>query len=107
MNQNIIRYNKLVDSMLQQRFPDTWFASVYSFVDNQGLLSSKLTRGSDSIHLGPRGVAKFVSHIKSCVFTREASDRKVSGVKVSARGMNDPINPSQESTSTVVGPSDP
>ena len=109
MNKNIIRYNQLVDSMLKQFFPDMWFASVYSFVDNQGLLASRLTRNGDSIHLGPRGIAKFVSHLKYCVFTRETSERKLSRSRnVKARSVSPILNPSQESTSsTVVGPPDP
>ena len=107
MNRNIIRYNQQVNSMIQQYFPDTWFASVYSFCDNQGLLSYKLTRNGDAIHLGPRGIAKFVSHIKYCVFSREANERKFSTRKLYATSMRDHVNhvnPSQESSSsTVVG----
>ena len=99
MNQNIMTFNNLVESMLQQYLPNTWFASVSSFLDNQGLLSTKLTRGNDTIHLGPRGIAKFVSHIKYCVFTRETRERKDS-----VRDLIGPTyNSSQESTSTVVG----
>ena len=119
MNKNIIRYNRLVNSMLQQYFPCMWFASVFSFCDNQGLLSYKLTRDGDTIHLGPRGIAKFVSHIKHCVFIREASERKFSNTFSNKRASSSKktnhvrstspvLNPSQESSSsTVVGTDNP
>lgn len=47
MNRNITTYNNLVDTMLHRLFPDVWFRGIYSFLDNRGLLSSKLTRGDD------------------------------------------------------------
>ena len=75
MNGNIMMYNEIVDSMLRKYFPDIWFKDVYSFLDSQDLLSTKFTRANDKIHLGPRGIAKFVSHIKLCVFSREASNK--------------------------------
>ncbi len=57
--------------MLIQCFPDVWFKGVYSFLDSNDLLSTMFTRTNDKIHLGPRGIAKLVTHIKSCVYTRE------------------------------------
>ena len=71
MNNNIRKYNELVDHMLFSCFPDVWYQGIYSFLDDQSLLSAKLTRTGDKIHLGPRGVAKLVSYIKACVFKRE------------------------------------
>ena len=94
MNHNIMLYNDCVDKMLSRYFPDVWFQGIHSFLDNEGLLSSRLTRGSDKIHLGPRGIAKLVSHIKSCVYSREISDLK--------RDANQSTVPSQESAPDVM-----
>ena len=77
MNANIVTFNRIVDSMLLMCFPDVWFEGVSSFLDSDGLLSSKMTRGSDKIHLGPRGIAKFVSHVKRCIFQREVKSRSM------------------------------
>ena len=68
MNHNIKLFNELVDQMLFDNFPDVWFKGIYNFLDNKGLLSIKLTRQNDEIHLSDRGIAKLVTYIKSCVF---------------------------------------
>ena len=70
MNDNIRFYNNLVDKMLEDCFPEIWFSSVRSFLDSQGLLSVKLSRNGDKIHLGSRGIALYVSLMKLCVFKR-------------------------------------
>ena len=59
--------------MLFDNFPDVWFEGIYNFLDNKGLLSIKLTRQNDEIHLNDRGIAKLVTYMKSCVFWREKS----------------------------------
>ena len=74
MNHNIGLYNELVDQMLFDNFPDVWFEGIYNFLDNKGLLSIKLTRQNDEIHLNDRGIAKLVTYMKSCVFWREKSE---------------------------------
>ena len=87
--------------MSTEYFSDVWFQSVCSFSDNQELLSTRLTRGSEEIHLGPRGIAKFVSYMKSCILSREVSkfcDRKGSV----NRSVNKPRN-SQESAPFSIG----
>ena len=71
MNENIGKYNELVDHMLYTYFPDIWYEGIYSFLDNNGLLSKNLARGEDKIHLGSKGIAKLVRYIKTCVFQRE------------------------------------
>ena len=71
MNRHIMKFNDLVDVMLLRFFPDICFKDISSFLDNQGLLSTKLTRPGDKIHLNSRGIAKFVSHIKSCIYSKE------------------------------------
>ena len=43
---------------------------VSSFLDSSGLLASSFTRNGDSIHLGPRGISKFVSIIKLEIFRK-------------------------------------
>ena len=72
MNHNIALYNELVDRMLFENFPDVWYQGIYSFLDNQGLLSIKLTRENDKIHLNDRGIARLVTYMKTCVFKRES-----------------------------------
>ena len=76
MNSNIRLYNELVDHMLFTNFPDIWFQGIYNFVDAEGLLSHRLTRTNDKIHLSPRGVAKLVTYIKTWVFKREKFDNR-------------------------------
>jgi hypothetical protein len=71
MNLNITRYNQLVSEMLDLNFTDIWFQGIYSFVDNRGLLHSRLTRENDQIHLSSQGIAKLVTYMKICVFSRE------------------------------------
>ena len=71
MNLNISMYNQFVAEMLESNFPDIWFQGIYSFVDNKGLLHYRLTRENDQIHLSSRGIAKLVTYMKICVFTRE------------------------------------
>ena len=68
MNRNIIKYNQLVGKMLAKMFPCISFKGVYSFLDNHGLLNSRLTRNNDNIHLGPRGISLYVSLMKRHVF---------------------------------------
>ena len=74
MNCNITKYNALVDDMLHMNFPDVRYQGIYSFLDNQGLLSSKFVRPNDTIHLGSKGIAKLVSYMKVCIFNREKYD---------------------------------
>ncbi len=71
MNYNIERYNKLVDDMLVSCFHDIWYEGIYNFLDAHNMLSSTLTRSNDKIHLGPKGIARFVTYMKRCVFRRE------------------------------------
>ena len=74
MNINITLYNRLVDRMLSLNFPGIWFQGIYSFVDNNGLLSSRLVRQNDKVHLGPKGIAKLMTYMKTCVFRREKQE---------------------------------
>ena len=71
MNLNIELYNELVDQMLMVNFPEVWFEGIYSFLDHQDMLSAKLTRENDKIHLNGKGIAKLVTYMKMCVFNRE------------------------------------
>ena len=57
--------------MLMVNFPDIWFEGIYSFLDHQDMLSAKLTRENDKIHLNEKGIAKLVTYMKVCVFNRE------------------------------------
>ncbi len=70
MNKNIMLYNELVDNMLHSCFPNIWYQGIYSFLDDNGLLSIKLARQGDKIHLGSRGIARLDTYIKTCVFRR-------------------------------------
>ncbi len=67
MNHNVKKYNELVDDMLVSCFPNVWYEGIYSFLDGHNMLSTKLTKSNDKIHLGPRGIAQFVTYMKVCV----------------------------------------
>ena len=78
MNRNIVLYNNLVDNMLLQSFAMIGCPGLYHFLDNKKLLSVDLTRdGNDNIHLGDKGMAKFVSCMKFWIFERERRDSRV------------------------------
>ena len=79
MNNNIMQYNNIVGSMLNRLFKDVSFPSVHHMLDNHGLLAMNLTRGGDAIHLGTRGVAKFVSLIKCSVYESEIKEKRMRG----------------------------
>ena len=75
MNKNVMLFNSLTDQMLGRCFgPDIWFPGIYNFLDGNDMLSARLSRGSDPIHLGPKGIAKYVTMLKHCVFKREKYD---------------------------------
>ena len=76
MNQYIVRFNRLCDEMLAHCFRDIWYPGVWQFVDNNGLLSIKLTRGGDDIHLNEKGIALLVRKLKLWIFEREVCERR-------------------------------
>ncbi len=78
MNGNIGNFNRLLDKMLLHCFSDICFPGAYNFLDNKGLLSARLARDSDEIHLGPKGISQFVRCMKLWIFEREASEKRVS-----------------------------
>ncbi len=57
-------------------FPDAGFPSVHDFLDSKDMLSIKYSRDNDPIHLGGKGVAKFVSIMKCRVYERECMNRR-------------------------------
>ena len=76
MNKNIIMFNRLVYDMLESSLEQSvWQIGVYHFVDNKGLLAMNLTRNGDEIHLGNRGLSKFVSCVKHWVYVRAKLER--------------------------------
>ena len=94
MNRNIMMYNQLVAKMLAKNFPSISFRGVYSFLDNHGLLKSKLTRNNDTIHLGPRGISLYVSLMKLHVFqTMKIGqfNRPKTGVSILNRSSGGPL----------------
>ena len=65
--------------------------SVASFLDSTGLLSLSLARNnSDKVHLGKRGISKYVSVVKNSIFDmiKQGDQRKVS--KTSRSGPKKP-----------------
>ena len=94
MNRNIMTYNQLVGKMLAKVFPSISFNGVYGFLDNHGLLNSRLTRSNDKIHLGPRGISLYVSQMKRHVFqtlkTGQLS-RTTTGVSTTDRSPEDHV----------------
>ena len=92
MNRNIMMYNNLAAKMLAKSFPSISFRGVYGFLDNYGLLKSKLTRNNDTIHLGPRGISLYVSLMKQYVFQTvkiEQFNKPKTGVSTSHRSAED------------------
>jgi hypothetical protein len=77
MNRNITCFNKQLDNMLQHCYPDVWFPGVHGFLDKRNLLSLRLCRESDEIHLGEKGVAQFVRSMKLWIFEREVCERRL------------------------------
>ena len=77
MNQSITRFNDMLGDMLYHCYPDIWFPGVHSFLDKQNLLSLKLCRDKDEIHLGDKGIAQFVRCMKLWIFEREVCERRL------------------------------
>jgi hypothetical protein len=72
MNRNIMQYNRLIEPMLARHFRDAiWYPNVLGFLDKKNLLSEEFTRNGDTIHLGDKGMAKYVRCVKFWVFERE------------------------------------
>jgi hypothetical protein len=78
MNRNVTRFNSLLSEMLSHCFTDVFFLGVYSFLDSNNLLSFRLTRENDDIHLNDEGIAQFVRLIKVWIFECEARERRLS-----------------------------
>ena len=94
MNESIVYYNYLVDSMLDSRFgPDIWFPNVENFLDMNMLLSLPLTRNGDSIHLGPKGIAIYVSCMKRVIYQREVCEKRSSSRRQPQARRADPKGP--------------
>ena len=94
MNRNIMMYNNLAAKMLAKSFPSISFRGVYGFLDNYGLLKSKLTRNNDTIHLGPKGISLYVSLMKQYVFQTEKIEqfnKPKTGVSTSHRSAGDHV----------------
>ena len=68
MNENIMFYNNMVNLMLMRYDRGICFPGLYNFLDNKLLLADDLTRDKDSIHLGSKGICRYVSCIKRCIF---------------------------------------
>ena len=76
MNRIIMSFNRAVCRWIRTCHYNVSMPNVSSFLDNSDLLSSALTRNGDSIHLGKRGIAKFVSMIKQEIFRKFSLDRQ-------------------------------
>ncbi len=71
--------------MLTHCFSTFWFQGVWEFVDNKGLLSTKLARDNDDIHLGEKGIALLVRKFKLWIFEREVIERRANVSSVGSR----------------------
>ncbi len=70
MNKYVIEFNNLVNNLIKQNHDSSiTFPPLYSFLDNRRLLALPLTRDGDSIHLGSRGIAQFVSLLKQLIYS--------------------------------------
>ena len=89
MNEYVVRFNKLCDEMLAHCFSSTWYPGVWQFVDNKGLLSLKLTRSGDDIHLNEKGISLLVRKFKLWIYEREVCERRDSVRKSSGQSQQD------------------
>ena len=78
MNEKIVHFNRLCDEMLASCFADIWYPGVWQFLDSKHLLSPRLTRDRDDIHLNVKGIALLVRKIKLWIFEREVIERRSS-----------------------------
>ena len=78
MNRNITTFNSMLGDMLSHCFSNVHYPGVYSFLDQKGLLSARLARDNDDIHLGAKGIAQFVRLMKLWIFECEARERRLS-----------------------------
>ena len=70
MNKYVIEFNNLINNLIKQNHDSSiTFPPLYSFLDNRRLLALPLTRDGDSIHLGSRGIAQFVSLLKQLIYS--------------------------------------
>ena len=76
MNRNIMPFNIGVLRWIRSSRFNITMPDVSSFLDNSGLLASSFTRNGDSIHLGKRGISKFVSIIKLEIFRKFSFERQ-------------------------------
>ena len=74
MNRNVMAFNRLVGKWVLQR-RDKFIVNpfVHEFLDNADLMGKKWVRegDADGIHLGPAGLCKFISIIKTTIYLRE------------------------------------
>ena len=92
MNRLVMDYNRRLLSWVNRRFHrHVTMPSVASFLDSTGLLSLSLARNSsDKVHLGKRGISKYVSVVKNSIFDmiKQGDQRQVS--KTSRSGPKKP-----------------
>ncbi len=50
------------------------------FVDSKGLLALNLTRNGDDVHLGSKGIARYVRSVKHWIYIREKHERQRRGM---------------------------
>ena len=70
-----------------------WMPSVRQFVDSKGLLSLNLTRSGDNIHLGVKGIARYVRCVKEWIFYAEKCDKQRRGRSLTVKAGKDSSNP--------------
>ena len=70
MNRNIISFNRLVHSWVQEcRTSSIIMPGIYQFLDKEELLATSLEREDhDGIHIGSRGVSLLVSILKQRIY---------------------------------------
>ena len=87
MNKNVMAFNRLIGEWVTKvRSRDMYLSHpfVSDFLDSQGLLAEKWTRGGDSIHLGTVGLSKFISIIKNSIYLREKLIRDITAKQKTA-----------------------
>ena len=68
MNEHICKFNSIVFGSEFRHALQVTMPPLYSFLDKKNLLAINLTRDSDPIHLGIKGISMFVRIIKEAIF---------------------------------------
>ena len=94
MNNHVMSFNRRVGAWVT-KIQDSYIShpSVSELLDQYGLLSREFVRNAnDLIHLGPRGLSKFVQIVKNAIYFKEKNLKSLQGVpKPKQTGSREPV----------------